>query len=94
MLKFVENFHHLKFIRMSVLELKSEILEKIASIDSEEVLLKIFDSLNGVVEEEDLWASVSAQQNERLNKILENSANRDDLMTHEEARKRHAKWLS
>jgi hypothetical protein len=79
---------------MSVLELKGEILEKIASIESEEVLLKILEFLNGVVEEEDLWDFVPDTQIERLDKILENSANRADLMTHEEAKKRHAKWLS
>ena len=80
--------------KMSVLELKNELLEIIVSLQTEEALAKILESAREVVEEEDLWAFVPDEQVDRIFKIIENSANRDNLLTHEEAKKRHAKWLS
>jgi hypothetical protein len=84
----------LELKKMSVLELKNELLEIIVSLQTEGALAKILESAREVVEEEDLWAFVPDEQIDRINKIIENSANRDNLLTHEEAKKRHAKWLS
>ena len=84
----------LELKKMSVLELKNELLEIIVSLQTEEALARILESAREVAEEEDLWAFVPDEQIDRINKIIENSANRDNLITHEEAKKRHAKWLS
>ena len=79
---------------MTVLELKGELHERIVALQTEETLLKVLEFIKEIEGEEDLWALVPPEQIERLNKIIENSKNRDNLITHEEARKRHAKWLS
>ena len=79
---------------MSVLELKGELHEIIVSIQTEQALLKVLEYAKEVIEEEDLWALVPVEQVDRVNKIIENSINRENLLTHEEAKKRHAKWLS
>jgi hypothetical protein len=80
---------------MSVLELKSELQAKIFALQSEKTLQKVLDMVNDAIEkEEDLWASVPNETMENISKIVENNKNRTDLMTHDEAKKRHAKWLS
>ena len=79
---------------MSVLELKGELHEIIVSLQTEKALLKVLEFAKKAFEEEDLGDLLSKEQIERLNKSIENSKNRDNLITHEEARKRHAKWLT
>jgi hypothetical protein len=80
---------------MSVLELKSELQTKILALQSESVLQKVLAMVNEVIEkEEDIWASIPNETMENISKIVENNKNRTDLMTHDEAKKRHAKWLS
>jgi hypothetical protein len=80
---------------MSVLELKSELQTKILALQSESVLQKVLAMVNEAIEkEEDIWASVPNETMENITKIVENNKNRTDLMTHDEAKKRHAKWLS
>lgn len=80
---------------MSVIELKSELQAKILSLQSESVLQKVLAMVNEAIEkEEDIWASVPNETIENITKIVENNKNRTDLMTHDEAKKRHAKWLS
>ena len=96
-LKFI--YHH-KFIKMTVLEvnsvlkLKNEILEIIVSLQTEEALAKILESAKVAVEEEDLWSLLSPEQIEKLEASIERSKNRENLLSHEEVKKRHAKWLS
>jgi hypothetical protein len=96
-LKFI---HHHKFIKMTVLEvnsvlkLKNEILEIIVSLQTEEALSKILESAKIAVEEEDLWSMVTPEQMERIEKIIEKTDLQGNRMTHEEAKKKHAKWLS
>jgi hypothetical protein len=80
---------------MSVMELKSELQAKIVALQSESVLQKVLEMVNEAIKkEEDLWAYVSDETMENITKIVENNKNRTDLMTHDEAKKRHAKWLS
>lgn len=80
---------------MSVIELKSELQAKILSLQSESVLQKVLAMVNDAIEkDEDLWASVPNETIENVSKIVEKNKNRTDLMTHDEAKKRHAKWLS
>ena len=78
----------------SVLELKNEILEIIVSLQTKEALSKILESAKEAVEEEDLWSTITPEQMERIEKIIEKSDLQGNLMTHEEAKKKHAKWLS
>jgi hypothetical protein len=80
---------------MSVLELRSKLQEKILALQSEEDLQKILDLVNETIEkEENLWASLPKEEVQRIMEIVENRKNRTDLLTHDEAKKRHAKWLS
>ena len=78
----------------SVLELKNEILEIIVSLQTKEALSKILESAKEAVEEEDLWSTITPEQMERIEKIIEKSDLQGNRMTHEEAKKKHAKWLS
>ena len=78
----------------SVLELKNEILEIIVYLQTKEALSKILESAKEAVEEEDLWSMVTPEQMERIEKIIEKSDLQGNRMTHEEAKKKHAKWLS
>ena len=78
----------------SVLELKNEILEIIVSLQTKEALSKILESAKEAVEEEDFWSMITPEQMERIEKIIEKSDLQGNRMTHEEAKKKHAKWLS
>ena len=78
----------------SVLELKNEILEIIVSLQTKEALSKILESAKEAVEEENLWSTITPEQMERIEKIIEKSDLQGNRMTHEEAKKKHAKWLS
>ena len=80
--------------KKSVLELKNEILEIIVSLQTKEALSKILESAKEAVEEEDLWSMITPEQMERIEKIIEKSDLQGNRMTHEEAKKKHAKWLS
>jgi hypothetical protein len=80
---------------MSVLELRSKLQEKILALQSEEDLQKILDLVNETIEkEENLWTSLPKEEVQRIMEIVKNRKNRTDLLTHDEAKKRHAKWLS
>ena len=79
---------------MSVLELKSELHEIIVMLQSEEALLKILESAKQAVEDEDLWDLLSTSQVEKLKQSIENSRDKNQLLNHEDVKKKHAKWLS
>ena len=80
--------------KMSVLELKNELLEIIVSLQTEEALAKILESAREVVEEEDLWYLLSEEQIDRLKLSIERSKIEENLLNHEDVKKSHAQWLS
>jgi hypothetical protein len=56
--------------------------------------LKIFETAQKAVDEEDLWDALSFEQIESLKKSIARSKNKDNLFNHEDVKQRHAKWLS
>ncbi len=79
---------------MSVLELKSEIIEMLDYLHTEEALSKILESTREAVEEEDLWTLLSVEQIDRLKASIERSKHKENLLNHDDVKKTHAQWLS
>lgn len=77
---------------MSVLELKSEIIEMLDYLHTEEALSKILESTREAVEEEDLWALLSVEQIDRLKASIERSKHKENLLSHEDVKKTHAQF--
>jgi hypothetical protein len=87
-----------KLLAMSVLELKGQIYEIIAALQTKEALLKIREAVLQIKEEEshqeDWWDELSDEHRERLEKAIAHSRNPANRIPHEAVKKRHAKWLS
>jgi hypothetical protein len=83
---------------MSVLELKGQIYEMIAALQTEEALLKILEAVIQIKAkeslEEDWWDNLSDEHRERLERAIAHSRNPVNRLPHEAVKKRHAKWLS
>lgn len=80
---------------MNTIELKQNFHQLIDSIDNKKLLHNFYDLLKkrSSAKEGQLWDKLSAQEQEELLISLEESKNPDNLIDHEEMRKRHKKWL-
>ncbi len=80
---------------MSTVELKKDFHDLIDSIDNEKLLSKFYALLKKKVSDEEgkLWKSLTKQEREEINKAIEESENPENLISLEEMRKKHKKWL-
>jgi len=76
---------------MSTIELKKEIHTLIDSITDEAVLQRFFNLIK--TEKRNLWDALSKEQQEELLLSDEESNDPSNLISHEEMKKRHSKWL-
>ncbi len=75
---------------MSVIELKSSLMQMIGDIHSEAILKNMFRLLKEASQDEDWWDEIPAQHQARILKSYEESFNPDNWIDHEEMKKRHA----
>ncbi len=80
---------------MNALAIKVEMFELLAQTYDEVVLLKLYKSMKEVFEttESDWWDELSTEQQTRLQKSIEESYDPENLIDHEDMKKKHAKWL-
>ena len=80
---------------MNALAIKVEMFELLAQTYDEAVLLKLYKSMKEVFEttESDWWDDLPTEQQTRLQKSIEESYDPENLIDHEDMKKKHAKWL-
>jgi len=80
---------------MNTIELKQNFHHLIDSIDNENLLSKFYNLIKkrASAKEGHLWETLSDQEKEELLLSLEESKNLENLVNHEDMRKRHKKWL-
>ena len=80
---------------MNALAIKVEMFELLAQTYDEAVLLKLYKSMKEVFEttDSDWWDELPPEQQARLQKSIEESYDPENLIDHEDMKKKHAKWL-
>lgn len=80
---------------MNTIELKKSFHILIDSIDNENLLINFYDILKKRSSAKDgqLWERLTNQDKEELLLVFEESKNPDNLISHDEMRKKHQKWL-
>ncbi len=80
---------------MNALAIKVEMFELLAQTYDEAVLLKLYKSMKEVFEttDTDWWDELPPEQQARLQKSIEESYDPENLIDHEDMKKKHAKWL-
>ncbi len=80
---------------MSVLQLRAEVYEKIEGLQTEKglrLILKAIDKVKG--KEDDWWDELSDERKKLLDEAIAESYDPNNWIDHEDAKKKHAKWLS
>lgn len=77
------------------MELKQNFHHLIDSIDNEKLLINFYDLIKkrSSAKEEQLWNKLNDQEQNELLLSLEESKNPENLISHEEMKKKHKKWL-
>ena len=80
---------------MNTIELKQNFHHLIDSIDNEKLLLNFYDLIKkrSSAKEGQLWNNLTDQEQKELLLSLEESKNPENLIDHEEMKKKHKKWL-
>jgi hypothetical protein len=82
---------------MTAIELKGNILEIVARFESPKLLQKLYETATELLEKEedtaDWWDDLTPEQQIRLEKSIEESYDKTNWISHEEMKKKHAKWL-
>ena len=80
---------------MNTLELKKNFHDLIDSIENESLLSKFYDLIKKRIssKEGQLWDKLSLQEQEELLQAFEESNEPYNLISHEEMKKKHKKWL-
>lgn len=80
---------------MTTMELKQNFHHLIDSIDNEKLLINFYDLIKkrSSAKEEQLWNKLNDQEQNELLLSLEESKNPENLISHEEMKKKHKKWL-
>jgi hypothetical protein len=82
---------------MNNAEMKVEIFEFVTSLKDEQsmsiVYSKIKEAQFEIDNDSDWWDDLSPEQQQRLEKSLEDSYDEKNLIDHEDAKKMHARWL-
>jgi len=80
---------------MSTLEIKKSFHNLIDTIDNENILLFFYDMMKRKSSSKDgqIWNKLTTEQKEELLLSLKESENPDNLISHEEMKNKHKKWL-
>jgi len=80
---------------MNTAEIKKNLHDLIDSIDNENLLINFYDLIKKrtSAKEGQLWSRLTKQEQEELLSTLEESENPENLISHEEMKKKHKKWL-
>jgi len=80
---------------MNTLELKKSFHLLIDSIDNEDLLASFYDLIKkrSSTKEGQLWSRLTYEEQEELIKALEESENPEYLISNDEMKKKHNKWL-
>jgi hypothetical protein len=80
---------------MTTLELKNNFHHLIDSIENENLLKEFYELMLRKKASKDgrLWAMLSEDEIEELLLANEDSENQDNIISHEEMRKKYSKWL-
>ena len=80
---------------MNTVELKRDLHNLIDSIDNVNLLSNFYDLIKKRIsnKEGQLWDRLTTKEQEELYLAFEESENPDNLISHEEMKKKHEKWL-
>lgn len=80
---------------MSTIELKKSFHNLIDSIDNEYLLLDFYELIKKRVNSKDgrLWNKLTKEEQNDLLNTVEESKNPEYLLSHEDVKKKHKKWL-
>jgi hypothetical protein len=80
---------------MNTIELKKSFHLLIDSIDNENLLVNFYDIIKkrSSAKEGQLWEKLTNKDKEELLLALEESEDPENLISHEEMKKKHHKWL-
>ena len=80
---------------MNTIELKRSFHSLIDSIDNDCLLMNFYDLMKTrtLTKEGQLWNRLTENEQEELLMALEESENPENLISHEEMKKKHKKWL-
>ena len=80
---------------MNTLEIKKSFHNLIDSIDNESILLLFYDLMKSKSspKEGQIWNRLTQEQKEELMLSLKESENSENLISHEDMKKKHQKWL-
>jgi uncharacterized protein YerC len=81
---------------MTAIEIKTSLHKLIDSFDNEKQLAKVYqilETMSTVNENGDLWARLTPGEQDELLEIEKECHDTSNLIDHEEAMKRHKKWL-
>ncbi len=80
---------------MNSLDLKKDFHTLIDSIDNENLLSEFYILIKRRISDKEgnLWKSLTKKEQEELNLAFEESKNPKNLISHEEMKKKHKKWL-
>ncbi len=80
---------------MDTIELKKSFHLLIDSIDNENLLINFYDIIKkrSSAKEGQLWEKLTIKDKKELLLALEESEDPENLISHEEMKKRHQKWL-
>ena len=80
---------------MNTLELKKNFHLLIDSIENDDLLISFYDLIKkrSSAKEGQLWDRLSYQEQEELISALEESENPEYLISNDEMKKKHTKWL-
>ena len=83
----------LNIASMSDLELKGIVLAIVGRAESRVQLERFVEVIQEVADNDDWWADVPKEQQNRILKSHKESYNSENWVDHEEVKKQHAKWL-
>ena len=80
---------------MTAIELKNNFHQLIDSIDNENILQQFYELMlqKRTLKDGKLWNKLSKDETEELLLANEESENPDNLISHEDIKKKYAKWL-
>ena len=80
---------------MQTLDLKQDFHKLIDSIDNENLLLGFYELIKKRIKTKEgkLWDTLSKEEQKDLINTFEESKNPDYLISHDEIKKKHKKWL-
>ena len=80
---------------MGTPELKKHFHQLIDKIDNEDLLFKFYDLMkrSSSSREGQLWNRLTKEEQEELLRSVEESENSENLISHEEMKSKHKKWL-